>query len=54
MSNQDFSGQVVVVTGASADVGAATAEELARRSASVVLAARRAVRLDETPRPSRR
>lgn len=46
MCNQDFSDHVVVVTGASGGVGAATAEELARRGASVVLAARRAVQLD--------
>lgn len=47
MSNPDFSNQVVVVTGASGGVGAATAEELARRGASVVLAARRAGPLAE-------
>ncbi|WP_394821777.1 SDR family NAD(P)-dependent oxidoreductase [Pendulispora albinea] len=47
MNHQDFSDQVVVITGASAGVGAATAEELARRGASVVLAARRAPELDE-------
>jgi NAD(P)-dependent dehydrogenase (short-subunit alcohol dehydrogenase family) len=42
MTNRDFSDQVVVITGASGGVGAAAAEELARRGASVVLAARRA------------
>lgn len=47
MGNRDFSDQVVVVTGASGGVGAATAEELARRGASVVLAARRVAELDE-------
>ena len=47
MSNQDFSDQVVVITGASGGVGAAVAEELARRGASVVLAARRAGPLGE-------
>ncbi|MFV8753830.1 SDR family NAD(P)-dependent oxidoreductase [Nannocystaceae bacterium ST9] len=47
MSNRDFSDRVVVVTGASGGVGAATAEELARRGASLVLAARRAGPLGE-------
>ncbi len=41
MTNRDFSEQVVVITGASGGLGAATAEELARRGAAVVLAARR-------------
>lgn len=47
MTERDFSEQVVVVTGASGGVGAAAAEELARRGASVVLAARRAGPLAE-------
>lgn len=47
MTNRDFTDQVVVITGASGGVGAAAAEELARRGASVVLAARRAGLLDE-------
>jgi NAD(P)-dependent dehydrogenase (short-subunit alcohol dehydrogenase family) len=47
MTNRDFSEQVVVITGASGGVGAAAAEELARRGASVVLAARRAGPLGE-------
>src|SRR5579872_7110492 len=38
-------GQVVIVTGASSGIGAATAHELARRRAKVVLAARRAEEL---------
>ena len=46
MSERDFAEQVVVVTGASAGVGAATAEELGRRGAAVVLAARRAAELE--------
>lgn len=47
MNSRDFSDQVVVVTGASGGVGAAAAEELARRGASLVLAARRAGPLGE-------
>jgi NAD(P)-dependent dehydrogenase (short-subunit alcohol dehydrogenase family) len=47
MTDQDFSGQIVVITGASGGLGAAAAEELARRGASLVLAARRAGPLGE-------
>jgi len=39
-------GEVAIITGASGGIGSATARELARRGASVVLAARRAELLD--------
>ncbi|MDB4969510.1 MAG: 3-oxoacyl-ACP reductase [Myxococcales bacterium] len=38
---RDYEGKVVVITGASAGIGAATAKEMAGRGARVVLAARR-------------
>jgi short-subunit dehydrogenase len=41
-----LSGEVAMVTGASTGIGAATARELARRGATVVLAARRNCELD--------
>jgi NADP-dependent 3-hydroxy acid dehydrogenase YdfG len=41
-----LSGEVAIVTGASSGIGAATARELGRRGASVVLAARRADALE--------
>lgn len=47
MTKRDFAEQVVVITGASGGVGAAAAEELGRRGAAVVLAARRAGPLGE-------
>jgi short-subunit dehydrogenase len=42
----ELNGQVVIITGASSGIGAATARKLARAGAHVVLAARRRERLD--------
>ena len=47
---ESLRGKTAVVTGASSGIGRAAALELARRGANVVLAARRAERLDEVAR----
>jgi NADP-dependent 3-hydroxy acid dehydrogenase YdfG len=50
MGTFDWQSQVVVVTGASAGIGARLVHEVARRGASVVLAARRTDKLEEVAR----
>jgi NADP-dependent 3-hydroxy acid dehydrogenase YdfG len=47
MSSFDWKSQVVVVTGASAGIGAALCREVGRRGGSLVLAARRAPELEQ-------
>lgn len=52
MSSFDWKTQVVVITGASAGIGAALAREVGRRGGSLVLAARRRAELEEVARAS--
>lgn len=53
MQGESLAGEVAIVTGASSGIGAATARELGRRGAAVVLAARRAAELDAQARAIR-
>jgi NADP-dependent 3-hydroxy acid dehydrogenase YdfG len=50
MSAFDWKAQVVVVTGASAGIGASLVREVGKRGASVILAARRGDKLEEVAR----
>jgi NADP-dependent 3-hydroxy acid dehydrogenase YdfG len=52
MSSFDWKTQVVVITGASAGIGAALAREIGKRGGSLVLAARRRAELEEVARAS--
>ncbi len=54
MKKTTFSGKVAIVTGASAGLGRALALELAKQSASLVIAARRADRLEQVAEDCRR
>jgi NADP-dependent 3-hydroxy acid dehydrogenase YdfG len=47
---QDYADKVVVITGASAGIGAALAEEIGRRGGKLVLVARRREKLEEVAR----
>ena len=49
----DISGKVAIVTGASSGIGAAVAEHLSRKGATVVATARRDRELQETARRCR-
>jgi len=50
MADQDFNGKVIVITGASSGFGRGTARRFAESGATLVLAARRDLLLDEVAR----